>query len=111
MDMLKFGYDIVLDGLPDIPEFPFFLGAGRPQTRFNLNVEFIFQKALHVWKDICLEAKHVGAHLIEKEMSHLKTEKNESFWVFNEPDTISLFCLLVYMYFLFISSPEPKAHR
>ena len=31
MNMLKFGYGIVLDGLPDIPEFHFFfffLGGG-----------------------------------------------------------------------------------
>ena len=33
MNMLKFGYGIVLDGLPDNPEFHFFfwgLGAPRP---------------------------------------------------------------------------------
>ena len=64
MNRLKFVYGIVLDGLPDIPEFHFFLGSGRPQTRFNPNVVFIFQKSLNVWKDICLEAKHVGAHLM-----------------------------------------------
>ena len=40
---------------------------------------------------------------VEKEMCHLKAEKkNKSFWMFTEPDTISMFCLLVYMYFLFI---------
>ena len=62
--MLKFGYGIVLEGLPDIPEFHFFLGSGRPQTRFSSNFVFIFQKSLNVWKDICLEAKHVVAHLM-----------------------------------------------
>ena len=64
--MLKFGYGIVLDGLPDIPEFHFFwgLGSGRPQTQFSSNVAFLFQKSLNVWKYICLEAKYVGAHLI-----------------------------------------------
>ena len=54
MNMLKFGYGIVLDGLPDIPEFYFFfwgLDAPRPDL-------FIFQKSLNVWKDICLGAKH-----------------------------------------------------
>ena len=69
MDMLKFGYGIVLDGLPDIPEFHFFSGvwgSGRPQTRFSSNVVFIFQKSLNVWKDICLEAKHVGTHLMDQ---------------------------------------------
>ena len=63
MNMLKFGYGIVLDGLPDIPEFHFFLGSGRPQTPFSSNVVFIFQISLNVCKDICLEAKHVGTHL------------------------------------------------
>ena len=80
MNMLKFGCVIVLDGLPDIPEFHFFLGSGRPQTRFSSNVVFIFQKSLNVWKDICLEAKHVGTHLkdqLKKEMCHLKAEKNK----------------------------------
>ena len=64
--MLKLGYGIVLDVLPDIPEVHFFwgLGSGRPQTRFSSNVVFLFQKSLNVWKDICLEAKHVGAHLM-----------------------------------------------
>ena len=57
---------IVLDGLPDIAEFHFFLGSGRPQTRFSSNVVFIFQKSLNVWKDICLEAKHVGTHLMDQ---------------------------------------------
>ena len=32
---------------------------------------------------------------------HLKAEKNKSFWMLTEPDTISLFCLLMYIYFLF----------
>ena len=31
---------------------------------------------------------------IGKEMCHLKAEKSKSFWMFTEPDTISLFCLL-----------------
>ena len=65
---------VVLDGLPDIPDFHFFLGSGRPQTRFSSNVVFIFQKSLNVWKDICLEAKHVGTHLNDQ----LK-KKNMSF--------------------------------
>ena len=66
MNMLKFGYEIVLDVLPDIPEFHFFLGSRCPQTRFSSNVVFIFQKSLNVLKDICLEAKHVGAHLMDQ---------------------------------------------
>ena len=43
---------------------------------------------------------------VEKEMCHLKAEKNKSFSKFTEPDTISLFCLLMYMYFLFILLPH-----
>ena len=43
---------------------------------------------------------------IEKEMCHLKAEKNKSFWTFTELDTISLFCLLMYVYFLFILLPH-----
>ena len=45
---------------------------------------------------------------IEKEMCHLKAEKNKiiAFWMFPEPDTISLLCLLMYMYFLFILLPH-----
>ena len=39
---------------------------------------------------------------IEKERCHLKAETSNSFWMFTEPDTISLLCLLMYMYFLFI---------
>ena len=60
----KFGYGIVLAGLPDIPEFHFFLGSGH--LRFSSNVVFIFQKSLNVWKNICLEAKHVGTHLMDQ---------------------------------------------
>ena len=64
MNMLKFGYGIVLDGLPDIPKFHFFfLGSGRPHSRFSSNVVFIFQISVNVLKDICLEAKHIGTHL------------------------------------------------
>ena len=57
--------------------FIFFLGSGRPQTRFSSNVVFIFQKSLNVWKAICLEAKHVIMVQLKKEMCHLKAEKNE----------------------------------
>ena len=62
----KICHGIVLDGLPDITEFHFFLGSGRPETRLSSNVVFIFQKSLNVWKDVCLEAKHVGAHLMDQ---------------------------------------------
>ena len=64
--MLTFGYGIVLDGLPNIPKIHFFLGSGRPKTRFSSNVVFIFQKSLNVWKGISLEAKHVGTHLMDQ---------------------------------------------
>ena len=79
MNMLKFGYEIVLDGLPDIPEFHFLLGSGRPQTRFSSNVVYIFQKS---WK--CLERHMSGSQAcrgsphgpIEKEICHLKAKKS-----------------------------------
>ena len=87
MNKLKYGYGIVLDGLPDIPEFHFF-------------VVFIFQKSLNMSGS---QARRGSPHgPIEKEMCHLKAEKNKSFWMITEPDTFSLFCLLMYMYFLFI---------
>ena len=43
MNMLKFGYGIVLDGHPDIPEFHFFfwgLDAPRPDVVQMLNSYF-----------------------------------------------------------------------
>ena len=73
MNMLKFGYGIALHGLPDIPEFHFFLGSGRPQTRFSSNVVFVFQKSLNVWKDIACRGSPHGP--IEKEMSFEGREK------------------------------------
>ena len=85
-----------------------FLWSGCPQTRFSSNVVFIFQKSLNVSKymsgsQACRGSPHGP---IENEMRHLKAEKNKSFWIFTEPDTISLFCLLMYMYFLFILLPH-----
>ena len=77
MNMLKFGYGNVLDGLHDIPEFHFFLGFGRPQTRLSSHVVFIFQKSLTVWKDICLETKHVGAHLMDQLRKNVSFEGRE----------------------------------
>ena len=38
-------------------------------------------------------------------MCHLNAEKNKSFWMFTEPDIISMFWLLMYKYFLFILLP------
>ena len=84
----KFGYGIVLDSLPDFPEFHLF----RPKTRFSSNVIVIFLKSLNVWKDIAC-----------RDSLHESFLKNVSF---PEPDTISLFCLLMYMYFLFILLPH-----
>ena len=79
------------------------------QTRFSSDVIFIFQKCLDVWKDMYMSGRQAcrgSPHgPIEKEMCHLKAEKNKSFWMFSEPDTISLFCLLMYMYFLLFYYP------
>ena len=63
-----------------------------------------FKKSLNVWKDICLEAKHVGAHLMDQAKKKCVTEGREKEII--EPDTISLFCLLMYMYFLLILLPH-----
>ena len=97
MNMLKFGFGIVLDGLPDIPEFHFF--------RFSSNVVFIFQKSLNVWKDIYLEAKHVGAHLMDqlkKEMCHLKAEKiNHSRCLLGQILFHCFVCLCICIFVLF----------
>ena len=43
---------------------------------------------------------------LKKKLCHLKAEKNKAFWMFTEPDTISQFCLLMYVYFLFIMLPH-----
>ena len=112
MNMLKFGYGIFfVDGLLDIPEFHFFWGLKRaPQTRFSSYVVFIFQKSLNIWKDICLVAKPVGAHLMDQSQNKCAICRQrkimKKFWMFTEPDSISLFCLLMYMYFLFILLPH-----
>ena len=55
--------------------FIFFLESGHPKTRFSSNVIFIFLKSLNVWKEICLEAKHVGAHFMNQ--LKMKAEKNK----------------------------------
>ena len=75
-------------------------------TRFSSNVVFIFQKSLNVWKYICLEAICLEGP-IEKEMCHLKAEKNK---VYNSGCLLSqilfhCFVCLCYMYFLFILLP------
>ena len=77
----KFGYGIVLDGLPDIPEFHIF----RPQTGFSSNVIVIFLKSLNVWKDIAC-----------RDSLHESFLKNVSF---PEPDTISLFCCIFFLFY------------
>ena len=63
MNMLKFGYGIVLDGLPNIPEFLFF-------SRVWMTPDpILFKCCIHIEcleKNICLEAKHVGAHLMDQ---------------------------------------------
>ena len=66
MNRLIFAYGIVLDGLPDILEFHFFLGSERPKIRISSKVVFIFQKSLNVWKVVCLEVNYVGAYLMDQ---------------------------------------------
>ena len=93
--------------------FIFFLGSGRPQTRFSSNVVFIFQKSLNVWKDIIMSGSQAcrgSPHgPVEKEICHFKAEKNKlnhSGCVLSQILLFSMFCLLVYMYFLFILLPH-----
>ena len=53
--------------------FIFFLGSGRPQTRFSSNVVFIFQKSLNVLKDIRgMAGKFVDTSAIRKSNALLK---------------------------------------
>ena len=66
----------------------------RPQTRFSSNVIVIFLKSLNVWKDIaCRDSLHESFF-----------KKNVSF---PEPDTISPFCLLMYIYVFSFYSVTP----
>ena len=75
MNMLKFGYGIVLDGLPDIQEFHF-SGVWTPQLD-----PILFKCCIHISEILeclerhCLEPKHVGTHLIEGPIE----KKNVSF--------------------------------
>ena len=74
--------------------FIFFLGSGSPQTRFSSNVVFIFHKFLNVWKDICLDAKHVAALL----MDHVSFEGSGCL--------LSLILFHYFVCFLFILLPQ-----
>ena len=44
---------------------------------------------------------------IEKEMCHLTAEKNESFWMFTEPDTHGFTVLFAYVYVFSFYSVTP----
>ena len=108
MNMLKIGYGIVLDGLLDIPEFHF-RGVWVPPDPILLKC--YISEIFECLKRHMSESQAYRGSLqesIEKEMCHLKAEKNKiiSFCMFPEPGTISLLCLLMYMYFLFILLPH-----
>ena len=49
--------------------------SGGVQAQINSNAVFIFQKSLNVWKDICLEANHVEAYLMDQIVSFEGREK------------------------------------
>ena len=77
--MLKFGYEIVLDGLPDIPEFHFFSGIWTPPDP-------IWFKCIHISEILeCLVIHMSGSQAcrgsphgpVEKKMCNLKAEKNK----------------------------------
>ena len=105
MNMLKFGYGIVLDGIPDIPEFHFFLGSGRPKTRFSSNVVSIFQKILEY-----LERRMSGSQAcrgsphgpIEKEMCQKKS--NHSGCLLSQILFHCFVCLCICIFFFFLLS-------
>ena len=91
--------------------FIFFLGSGRPQTRFSSNVVFIFSEILE-----CLESHMSGSQAcrgsphgpVEKEMCHLKAGKNElnhSGCLLSQILFLCFVCLCI-MYFLFILLPH-----
>ena len=67
----------------------------RPQTRFShgfsSNVILMFLKSLNVWKDIAC-----------RDSLHESFKKNVSF---PEPDTISLFCVLMYVFSFYSVTP------
>ena len=74
--MLKFGYGMVLDDLPDIPEFHFFLGSGvwTPPDPIK------FKCCIHILEILeSLEIHMSGSHHLmgQFKMCHLKAEKNE----------------------------------
>ena len=73
-------WNIVLDGLPDIPEFHFFSGVWTPPDPIS------FKCCIHILEILeCLERHMSGSQVcrgfphgpIEKEMCHLKAEKNK----------------------------------
>ena len=107
MNMLKFGYGIVLDGLPDITEFHFFLGSDCPQTLFSSKCCIHISEILE-----CLERHMSGSKAcrgsphgpIEKEMCHLKAEKNKikhSGCLLSQILFHCFVCLCIYIFFSF----------
>ena len=104
MYMLKFGYEIVLDGLPDIPEFHFFWGLDAQDP-------IKFQCCIHISEILeceCLERQMSGSQTcrglphgpIEKEICH---KINHSGCLLSQILFHCFVCsLLMYMYFLFI---------
>ena len=87
------------------------LGSGRPQTQFSSNAVFLFQKSLNVWKDIIIlimsgsQAYRGSPHgPIEKEMCHLKAEKNKlnhSGCLLSQILFHCFVCLCICIFFLF----------
>ena len=81
-----------------------FSGVWMPPVHIS-NVVFTFQKSLNVWKDICLEAKHVGALYLMDQMN-LNAEKNKSIWMFTAAKYYFT-VLFIYVYvFLFTLLPH-----
>ena len=79
--------------------FIFFLGPDAPRPEFvQMLYSYLISEIIEcLERHTCMsgsQACRVSPHgPLEKEMCHLKAETNKSFWMFTEPDTISLFCL------------------
>ena len=99
MNMLKFGYGMVLDDLPDIPEFHFFLGSGvwTPPDPIKFKCCIHILEILNVWKYICLEAITSWANLKAE-----KYELNHSGCCLLSQILFHCFvCLCICIFFLF----------
>ena len=105
MNMLKFGYGTVLDGLTDIPEF--FSGVWTPPNLIKFKccipISECFERHMSE-SQACRGSLHGP---IEQEMCHLKAEKNRlnhSGCLLSQILLHCFLCLCVCIFFLFYCS-------